>query len=174
MRDSQSGTVYLLSIVAVVWLSAFAMRVDAGGPSQSPTPTAAAPTPGDGAEVARRRCLACHGGGLIAQQRLARDEWSRELDKMASWGAEVTGPERPLLLDYLASRFGKVADQPPPSMAVAELLTMRCQVCHDRTLIDQQRLTLDGWRREIDKMSAWGARVTESEKAALAEHLASR
>ena len=158
----------------MVWFSAVAMRADAGGSAQSAAPTEAALPPGDGVDVARRRCLTCHGSGLIAQQRLARDEWSRELDKMVSWGAEVIAPERPLLLDYLAGRFGKVPDQPPSSVAVTELLRMRCQVCHDRTLIDQQRLTLDGWRREIDKMSAWGAAVTEVEKAALAEHLASR
>jgi len=165
---------YLVTVVAVVLLSAMAMRADADGRSQSPPPTGAALPAGEGAEVARSRCLTCHGVDLIAQQRLARDEWSRELDKMVAWGAGVTEPERPLLLDYLASQFGKVAQQPVANIAAADLLRMRCQVCHDRTLIDQQRLTLDGWTREIDKMSAWGARVTEVEKAALAEHLASR
>ena len=151
-----------------------AVGADARGRAQDPTPTGAALPTGEGSDIARRSCLGCHGADLIAQQRLTRDEWSRELDKMVAWGAAVAGPERPLLLDYLASRFGKAAPPPVPNIATADLLRMRCQVCHDRTLIDQQRLTVDGWRREIDKMVAWGALATEVEKAALAEHLAAR
>ena len=173
MRHSLSGT-YLLSVTALVWIHAMALGADASGRAQDPTPTGAALAAGEGSDVVRRHCLACHGVNLITQQRLTRDEWSRELDKMVAWGAGVTGPERPMLLDYLGSQFGKAAPPRIPNMATADLLRMRCQVCHDRTLIDQQRLTVDGWRREIDKMIAWGALVTDVEKAVLAEHLASR
>ena len=151
-----------------------ATGADASGRAQGQAPTGAALPPGEGSDVARGRCLTCHGVDLIAQQRLTRDEWGREVDKMVAWGAGVTGSERPRLLDFLASQFGKAAQPRLPNTATADLVRMRCQVCHDRTLIDQQRLTLDGWRREIDKMIAWGARVTEVEKAELAEHLASR
>ena len=160
--------------MALVWVNAMAMGVDASGRAQGQAATGAALPPGEGSDVARRRCLTCHGVDLIAQQRLTREGWSRELDKMVAWGAGVTGPERPLLLEFLVSRFGRAVQPGTPNLAAADLLSMRCQVCHDRTLVDQQRLTLDGWRREIDKMIAWGARVTELEKAELAEYLASR
>jgi hypothetical protein len=160
--------------MALVWVNAMAIGAGASGRAQGQAPTGAVLPPGEGSDVARGRCLTCHGVDLIAQQRLTRDEWSRELDKMVAWGAGVTGPERPLLLDFLASQFGKAVQPRVPNLAADDLLRMRCQVCHDRTLVDQQRLTPDGWRREIDKMIAWGARVTELEKAELAEHLASR
>jgi cytochrome c5 len=174
MRHILSSTAHLLTVVAVVWLSALAMRADAAGRSQTPAPLEAALPAGDGSDIARRHCLTCHGVDLIAQQRLNRDGWGREIDKMMAWGARVTTPERLVLPGYLATHFGVTGPQPMPNPAGADLLRMRCQGCHDRALIDQQRLTVDGWRREIDKMRAWGARMTEAEKAALAEYLAAR
>jgi cytochrome c5 len=174
MRHTLRSTARLLTVVAVMWLSAMAMRAAAAGRSQSPAPFEAALPAGEGSDVARRRCLTCHGGDLIAQQRLARDAWGREIDKMMGWGARVTEPERLVLLEYLATHFGATGPQPVRNPAGADLLRMRCQVCHDGTLIDQQRLTLDGWMREIDKMRAWGARMTDVEKAALAEYLGAR
>jgi hypothetical protein len=50
----------------------------------------------------------------------------------------------------------------------------RCTVCHDLALVEQQRLDVDGWRREIDKMIGWGAGVTPDEKDPLAAYLARR
>jgi len=49
-----------------------------------------------------------------------------------------------------------------------------CRVCHDDDLSAQQRLTPDGWGREVDKMIRWGARVTPEERSPLVEFLASR
>jgi sulfite oxidase len=49
-----------------------------------------------------------------------------------------------------------------------------CRVCHDEDLSAQQRLTRDGWGREVDKMIRWGARVTPEERGPLVEFLASR
>ena len=86
----------------------------------------------------------------------------------------MTGEERPLLLDYLAGQVGNTRHPPMPNTRAVDLIRMRCHVCHDHTLIEQQRLTSDGWRRELDKMAGWGARMTEAEKAIMAEHLASQ
>lgn len=58
-----------------------------------------------GATIFMRACLACHQTDLIAQQRLERAGWVREVDKMVRWGATVTDPERESLIDYLAERF---------------------------------------------------------------------
>jgi mono/diheme cytochrome c family protein len=132
---------------------------------------------GVGAETIRARCLVCHGAGVIVQQRLSRDSWSRELDKMAAWGAVVNAAERNVLLDYLTVNFGADA-APRESEATAEtgaaLVQARCLGCHDVRLIEQQRLDVDGWRGELEKMIGWGAAVTPAEKDALAAHLARR
>ena len=45
---------------------------------------------------------ACHGPGLIAQQRLDRAGWTREVDKMIGWGAAVGAQEKEPLVAYLA------------------------------------------------------------------------
>lgn len=132
--------------------------------------------PGTGLDVVRARCLSCHGSDLIQQQRLSRPGWEREIDKMIAWGATLQEPERGAVAGYLAGRFGpsvrseSIAAGHPGSA----LVDTRCLACHDGRLIEQQRLSVDGWRREIDKMRGWGAPVTDVEKETLAEYLASR
>jgi hypothetical protein len=132
--------------------------------------------PGTGSDVVRARCLSCHGSDLIEQQRLSRGGWNREIDKMIAWGAVVQELERGALTDYLADRFGPSvrSESIAPGHPGAALVETRCLGCHDGQLIEQQRLSADGWRREIDKMSGWGAPVTDVEKEMLAEYLASR
>jgi sulfite dehydrogenase (cytochrome) subunit B len=132
--------------------------------------------PGPGREVIAARCVACHQTDLIAQQRLSRAAWSRELGKMVRWGAQVDVAEREPLLDYLAAHFAPV---PAASHIVAtagsEATYKRaCLVCHEDDLIEAQRLSREGWSREIDKMIRWGAAVPAADKDALIDYLAAR
>ena len=53
-----------------------------------------------------------------------------------------------------------------------KVLDTRCLACHDTSLISQQRLTIPGWTREVDKMIGWGAGVADEEKRSLIEYLA--
>jgi hypothetical protein len=67
--------------------------------------------PGPMAEVAATACTECHEPRIILQQRLSKEAWTKEVDKMIKWGALVdTGAHDPLI-DYLTSNFG--VDQPP-------------------------------------------------------------
>ncbi|MET0212436.1 MAG: hypothetical protein ABW292_05515 [Vicinamibacterales bacterium] len=129
---------------------------------------------GQGADTVRARCISCHGIELIIQQRLTREGWLREVEKMTSWGAAIAPGEQDALLDYLVASFGV---EPTTTADVttskgAALLQARCQTCHDLRLIEQQRLNAEGWGRELDKMIGWGAALTDSEKEMLVEHLA--
>ena|ERR1700751_490314 len=65
---------------------------------------------GDARERANSACLACHGARIIVQQRLSKAAWTREVDKMTKWGAEVDPKDRDALIDYLSANFG--TDQP--------------------------------------------------------------
>ena len=132
--------------------------------------------PGTGLDVVRARCLSCHGSDLIEQQRLPRGGWDREIDKMIGWGAVLQELERGVLAGYLADHFGPSvrSESIAPGHPGGALVETRCLGCHDGRLIEQQRLSADGWRREIDKMRGWGAQVTDVEKETLAEYLASR
>lgn len=95
---------------------------------------------------------------------------------MIAWGAVVQESERGALIGYLADHFSPSVrtESIAPANPGAVLVNTRCVSCHDGQLIDQQRLSGDGWRREIDKMRGWGALLTDVEKEMLAEYLASR
>ena len=61
---------------------------------------------GKGVELARERCVSCHEADLIVSQRLSRQGWTREVEKMIRWGAVVSDVEKEPLIDYLFSNFG--------------------------------------------------------------------
>jgi cytochrome c5 len=134
--------------------------------------------PGPGVEPVRAQCLTCHEADLIAQQRLTRAGWEREIDKMIRWGARVAPGERDAMLDYLAARFGPRPEASRPEQAGAArgaaIYESRCLTCHEADLVVQQRLARGTWAREVDKMVRWGAAVGESEKDALVDYLAAR
>jgi DMSO/TMAO reductase YedYZ molybdopterin-dependent catalytic subunit len=51
-------------------------------------------------------------------------------------------------------------------------LKSSCLTCHDADVIQQQRLTRAQWDAEINKMTGWGARVTDAERRELLDYLA--
>jgi hypothetical protein len=55
-------------------------------------------------------CLECHEARIILQQRLSKAAWTKEVDKMAKWGAVVDPADRDPLIDYLSTNFNP--DQP--------------------------------------------------------------
>ena len=61
-------------------------------------------------EKAGAACLSCHEARIIVQQRLSKAAWTREMDKMVKWGAEVDPQDRDALIDYFSANFGP--DQP--------------------------------------------------------------
>ena len=73
-------------------------------PAGVPAPAIASEPPSH--ETFDRACRVCHDVDLSAQQRLTRDGWSREVDKMIRWGARVTPEERGPLVEFLTSRWG--------------------------------------------------------------------
>ncbi len=131
---------------------------------------------GKGAEVARDKCISCHEADLIVSQRLSRQGWVREVEKMVRWGAVVNDSEKELLVDYFVANFG-----PRKTMAAntavtseargKEIFDNKCLVCHEADLTEQQRLSRQGWIREVEKMVRWGANVTDAEKEPLVNYL---
>ncbi len=60
---------------------------------------------GPGRKVFEEKCLLCHEADLTEQQRLSRAGWTREVEKMVRWGAEVSDAEKGPLVDYLAGKY---------------------------------------------------------------------
>ena len=90
-----------------LWNAPDRVDVVVGG-AAAPAPAASAVSSDSGAANATfdRACRACHADDLISQQRLTREGWGREVDKMIRWGARVTPEERSPLVEFLASRWG--------------------------------------------------------------------
>lgn len=61
-------------------------------------------------EKATAACTSCHEARIIVQQRLSKAAWTKEVDKMTKWGAEVDPKDRDALIDYLSANF--TPDQP--------------------------------------------------------------
>lgn len=64
-------------------------------------------------------CTQCHNASRITEQHFTRQEWSKELDKMAGLGAEIADSDRAALLNYLSKNFGpeKVGKAAPKKSA---------------------------------------------------------
>ena len=62
-------------------------------------------------------CLECHDARIIAQQRLSKAAWGKEVDKMIRWGALVDASDKDAFVDYLSTNFptDKSAYQAPRS-----------------------------------------------------------
>ncbi len=59
-----------------------------------------------------------------------------------------------------------------PAGAGVELARAKCLGCHEADLIVAQRLARAGWVREVEKMTRWGARISDEEKQTLADYFA--
>lgn len=51
-------------------------------------------------------CTQCHNASRITEQRLTRQQWSDELDKMEGLGAVIPASDRGAVLAYLTKNFG--------------------------------------------------------------------
>jgi hypothetical protein len=101
---SKSSKVEKLKVIVLI-LAAFSVAV--AGESFPDKQLPAGPVK----EKAEASCLTCHEARIILQQRLSKPAWTKEVDKMIKWGAEVDPKDHDALVDYFSANFGP--DQPP-------------------------------------------------------------
>jgi len=129
---------------------------------------------GKGAELARDKCLNCHEADVIVAQRLSGQGWTREVEKMIRWGAAVSDAEKEVLIDYFAAHFKPRSAASAPAAGDdrgKKIFEEKCLLCHEADLTQQQRLSRQGWTREVEKMIRWGAAVSDAEKEPLIDYL---
>ena len=51
-------------------------------------------------------CTQCHRVANITKQHLSRAAWTKTIDKMIGYGAEVDDKDKAALIDYLTTHFG--------------------------------------------------------------------
>lgn len=95
-----------------------AQKQKAAPPAKQSSTAAEKPAPaelpaGPMQETARNACTICHDAGIIVQQRLSKEAWGKEVDKMVRWGTVLDPKDRDPLIDYLSSNF------PPDKQAAA-------------------------------------------------------
>jgi hypothetical protein len=118
----------------------------------------------------------CHGPSLIAQQRLDRNGWTREVDKMTRWGANVQPADRDALITYLSRTFSNNRPLPNSGKSVpagnaSDLFQTYCLSCHDDSLIISRKLDKGSWTGTVDRMIRWGAYVPAGRKDELVDYL---
>lgn len=62
--------------------------------------------PGQMQEKVKTTCTTCHAATQVTKQHKTKAEWSKVLDKMIGYGADVSETDRPAVLKYLAKNFG--------------------------------------------------------------------
>jgi hypothetical protein len=128
------------------------------------------------AQVPATCTQACHGFTLIAQQRLDVSGWTREINKMIGWGADIADSDKDALIAYLARTFNNNRSRPsssktPPGGKGMDVFQTSCLGCHDDKPIAALKSDRAGWTRVVDRMMNWGASVPAGRKRELIEYL---
>jgi hypothetical protein len=118
----------------------------------------------------------CHGSSLIAQQRLDRNGWSREIEKMIGWGAQLPDAEKDPFISYLAASFNSSRPRPDSGKIVpkgkgSDVFQTSCLNCHDDKPVAAVKRDRTAWTREVEKMTNWGAYVPAARKDELIDYL---
>jgi mono/diheme cytochrome c family protein len=99
-NETPAETRLAASLATTSLLAAFAVAAFAGESTNQQLPATAMQ------EKAAQACSTCHESRIIEQQRLSKAAWTKEMDKMIKWGAEVDPKDRDILIDYFSANFG--------------------------------------------------------------------
>jgi cytochrome c553 len=136
-------------------------------------------------QIILKHCTMCHGIDDYAYNALDREAWAALLDAKHGheFDAMLAAPDRGVLLDWLAVKFGpKTKPFPrtyvPPEIttffsdAEAQTLTARaCTGCHAIDRVNDARHSPDSWRVITVDMRERGAKITDEELERLVEWL---
>lgn len=60
----------------------------------------------EGEDLLEQRCTGCHEKPEVVAVGRTRSEWSRKVDQMIVFGAELTEEEKGILIKYLTETYG--------------------------------------------------------------------
>jgi hypothetical protein len=100
------GSCLLQRVFVAVLLFASIPLVSAQAPSAPGKPL----PPGPMQAKIKAACTQCHNATRITEQRLTRQQWSDQLDKMEGLGAVIPESDRSAFLAYLTRNFGPGKD----------------------------------------------------------------
>jgi cytochrome c5 len=140
---------------------------------------------GEGKAIVSSSCVNCHGLDLITPKQAARDEWSGILDRMKSYGLNLSAPQSTTVLDYLVKNFGPKGQAAPAAGAPAAggqndatetagkaLVDGLCSSCHGADLITAKQIARTEWQGIVDRMKGYGANLDDKQTSTLLDYLA--
>ena len=142
------------------------------------------PPQGPARQVLFKYCTSCHGIDDYAYNALDRAGWDAYLTTKHR-GLDVALPERdrPILIEWLAERFGPNTKPFPRAYVAREvtnffsdaaanaLLQRACTACHAVDRVNEARFSPDRWRVVTVDMRERGARLDDEELERLVEWL---
>ena len=69
--------------------------------------------------VVQGKCLICHSGEYVSQQRLTPGQWQKTVEKMRKFGSPLTDDEVKQVSEYLGRNWTTSLPDPKPAKAVA-------------------------------------------------------
>jgi cytochrome c2 len=171
-----------VSLVIAIALSAIVpVAAQIGGRPARPV---VIPPQGAVRQIVFKNCTSCHGIDDYAFNALDRAGWDSYLTKTHEGvSVSIAGPDRGLLLDWLASRFGPATKPFPRAYLVQEVTTFftddeaqavvkrACTSCHEIEKVNGARFSADRWRVIAVDMRERGATIEDEELERLVEWL---
>ena len=172
----------VLWVVAGVLICGVVSPVDAQlGRATRPQVT---PPQGPVRQVIFKHCTSCHGIDDYAYNALDTAGWDALLAaRHRSLDVPIPVPERVLLLDWLAERFGPTSKPFPRAYVAREVTTFfsdaeaevvvkrACTTCHDIARVNGARFSPERWRVVTLDMRERGAKLEDQELERLVEWL---
>jgi cytochrome c553 len=154
----------------VLWIALTAVSAAiALGQQQSKFPE------GPGRAILERACGSCHPADVITTNHFATPgEYKDIIDAMIGSGAQVSDTEKPILVDYLFTHYGKkpapgAAPPPDPGKAILEAA---CTSCHGLdSMVNHVYAEKGPYQSIVDNMIAYGAPVTDAQKPVLIDYM---
>jgi hypothetical protein len=135
-------------------------------------------------EVIRKNCIGCHGIDDFAFYAQDKAAWRKLIaDKHKAGEADLSDPDRDLLLDWLVSKFGPGTKPFPRTYVPKEvttffsdpeairLLNRACTKCHALDQVRTARKAVEAWRVTLVDMRERGAQLSDQELEQLVEWL---
>jgi cytochrome c5 len=92
-------------------------------------------------------------------------------------GVQLTSAEVDIVVDYLATVFGRGVSLPPPAKvdlpagSGKDVVETHCAVCHDLSRLVGAKRSRDEWSGAVATMISYGAPVTADEEKAITSYL---
>ena len=173
-----------MKTVLVGAVVALAAAVPVAAQFGRPTRPQVVPPQGPPRQVIFTYCTSCHGIDDYAYNALDRAGWDALLTrKHGGMDVPLPAPQRAIVLDWLAERFGPTTKPFPRAYVAPELTTFfsdaeaeallkrSCTSCHELERVNKARFSPDRWRVVTLDMRERGAVLEDEELERLVEWL---